>query len=270
MADDPAVAIIGGTGVGAFALDTPPEAVVVTTPWGTTTATVGELQGRRTVFLARHGVGHRVPPHRIPYRANIAALKLLRVRAILATTAVGGLRLDLLPGTLVLLDDFIDWTHGDRGTTFFDTPGSVVHTDFTTPYSPETRAAVQAAAQDLNILLKPAGTYLCADGPRYETPAEVRLFASWKADVVGMTGVPEVTLAREAGIHYAGISLVTNPGAGLALTPLSHQEVEATMREGVPRLRDLLTRAIARLDLAQLPPVGPGVPLPGLTEVRFG
>ena len=193
--DEAAVAIIGGTGVEQFGLDTPPEEALVTTPWGTATALVGRLRGRRTVFLARHGAGHRLPPHRIPYRANIAALKILGVRAALATTAVGGLRPDLRPGAFVLLDDFIDWTRRDRGATFFDEPGQVVHTDFTTAYSPAVRAAVLEAAAAQNIALRQAGTYLCADGPRYETPAEVRLFAAWGADVVGMTGVPELTLA---------------------------------------------------------------------------
>jgi 5'-methylthioadenosine phosphorylase len=216
--DEAAVAIIGGTGVGQFGLDTPPEEAVVTTPWGTATALVGRLRGRKTVFLARHGAGHRLPPHRIPYRANIAALKLLGVRAIIATTAVGGLRPDRLPGDFVLLDDFIDWTRRERGATFFDEPGQVVHTDFTTPYSAPVRAAVQEAARSLDIPLHSSGTYLCADGPRYETPAEV----------------------------------------------------EAAMQAAAPRLRDLLSETAARLDPASLPPIGPGVPLPGLREVRYG
>nr|CAA9215484.1 5'-methylthioadenosine phosphorylase [uncultured Armatimonadetes bacterium] len=264
------VAIIGGTGVGQFPLDTGPEEVTVPTPWGETTVQIGTLRGRRTAFLARHGAGHRLPPHRIPFRANLAALKRLGVRAALATTAVGGLRADLRPGTLVLLDDFIDFTKNGRGTTFFDTPGQVVHTDFTAPYSAELRTGVQEAARNLNLSLRPGGTYLCADGPRYETPAEVRLFASWGADVVGMTGVPEATLAREAGIHYAGISLVTNPGAGLSPTPLTHAEVEEAMRAALPDLRSLLTETVAGLDAGTLPPVGPGVPLPGLEDARYG
>lgn len=269
MAGDAAIAIIGGTGIGDFPLDAEPETKIITTPWGTATTRLGRLRGRRAVFLARHGAGHRLPPHRIPYRANIAALKYLDVRAILATTAVGGLRLDLRPGDLVLLDDFIDFTRGDRGATFFDTPGSVVHTDFTAPYSPPVRAAVQEAAATIEIPLILRGTYLCADGPRYESPAEVRLFAAWGADVVGMTGVPEATLAREAGIHYAGISLVTNPGAGLSPMPLAHEEVEAAMRAAAPRLRDLLSESVARLDAGALPLIGPGVPLPGLAEARY-
>lgn len=265
-----AIAIIGGTGVGRFPLDEGPESVTVTTPWGDALAGVGRLRGRRVVFLARHGAGHRLPPHRIPYRANIAALRMLNVRAVLATTAVGSLRTDLVPGDFVLLNDFIDFTRYDRGGTFFDEPGQVVHTDFSDPYSPQVRNTALAAAETLGIALRPRGTYLCADGPRFESPAEVRLFAAWGADVVGMTGIPEATLAREAGLHYAGVSLVTNPGVGLSEVPVAHSEVEAVMAAMGPRLQSLLTETAAQLDVDALPPIGPGVPLPGLSEARWG
>ncbi len=139
----------------------------------------------------------------------------------------------------------------------------VVHTDFTHPYSKELREIVIHAAKTLDIPLRPTGTYLAGDGPRYETPAEVRLFAQWGADVAGMTGVPEATLAREAGLHYTGISLVTNPGAGLSPTPLTHEEVVLAMQSAGPRLRELLLEAIARIEPLSLPPIGPGIPLPG-------
>jgi 5'-methylthioadenosine phosphorylase len=183
---------------------------------------------------------------------------------VLATTAVGGLRIDLVPGEFVLLDDLIDFTRDRAHKTFFDGEGGqVVHTDFTRPYSEPLRAAVQDAARALAIPLRSTGTYLCNDGPRYETPAEVRLFAQWGADVVGMTGVPEATLAREAGLHYAGISLVTNPGAGISPTPLTHQEVEEAMRAAAPRLRELLTETVARVETGSLPAIGPGASLPG-------
>lgn len=260
------LAIIGGTGVGRFTLDDEPQPLTVTTPWGGAAAQTGTLRGRRIVFLARHGAGHKVPPHRINYRANIAALVQLGVRGVLATTAVGSLRTDLPAGSLVLLDDFIDFTLARQNKTFFDGENGspVVHTDFTQPYSPELREALLAAAKTSGIELVPEGTYLCGDGPRYETPAEVRLFAGWGADVVGMTGVPEATLAREAGLHYAGVSLVTNLGCGLSPTPLTHTEVEEAMAEAAPRLRNLLTEAVAAIEASALPPIGPGVTLPGL------
>lgn len=263
------IGIIGGTGVGTFGLDSPPETVTVQTAWGEASAQRGVLRGRPIVFLARHGAGHRVPPHRINYRANIAALQQIGVRAVLATTAVGGLRADLKPGAFVLLSDLIDFTRDRSGKTFFDGQNGspVVHTDVTQPYSPELRAVLLEAAHTTDIAMLPTGTYLCNDGPRYETPAEVKLFAQWGADVVGMTGVPEATLAREAGLHYAGISLVTNPGAGISPIPLTHEEVETAMRESAPRLRILLEAAIALVDTNALPPIGPGVSLPRFADV---
>ena len=257
------IAIIGGTGLGQFPLDGEAESVIIDTIYGQAAATLGNLQSKPIVFLARHGTGHSVPPHKINYRANIAALVQLGVRAVFATTAVGGLRMNLKPGDFVLLDDLIDFTRNREHKTFFDgDSGTVIHTDFTEPYSEPLRKVLLHAAAARNIFLRPTGTYLCNDGPRYETPAEVRLFAQWGADVVGMTGIPEATLAREAGLHYAGISLITNPGAGLSPTPLNHTEVEEAMHAAGPRLRDLLIEAIARVDVASLPPIGPGAVLP--------
>jgi 5'-methylthioadenosine phosphorylase len=258
------IGIIGGTGVGQFPLDAPPEPRIITTPWGEAAAQFGSLRGKEVVFLARHGTGHKVPPHRINFRANIAALKSVGVRAVFATTAVGALRALFQPGDLVLLNDILDATRERIGKTFFDGqgPNPVVHTDFTVPYSEELRAAVIAAAGSLATPLHPRGVYVCNDGPRFETPAEVRLYAQWGGDVVGMTGVPEAFLAKEAGIHYAGISLVTNLGAGLTPEQVDHTVVERVMAEGGPRLRELITEAVARVDVNFLPPVGPMLDLP--------
>ncbi|WP_394796383.1 MTAP family purine nucleoside phosphorylase [Armatimonas sp.] len=246
------IAIIGGTGVGQFPLDGTPERVLVSTRWGDAEVVRGVLSGKTVYFLARHGGGHRLPPHRINFRANIAALAELDVKAVFATTAVGSLRADWSPGTLVILDDLIDFCLTRTGKTFFDeTP---VHTDMTRPYSEPLRQALLAVGEEV----RDGGTYLCADGPRYETAAEVRLFASWGAHVVGMTGIPEATLAREAGLHYAGISLVTNLGAGIGEGEISHMGVEAVMAETGVRLRRLLIGAIARLDSESLPVIGSG------------
>lgn len=247
------IAIIGGTGVANFAMDGDAEARTIRTDYGEAAVAIGGLRGNDVVFLARHGEGHKIPPHRINYRANIKALQSLGVTAAIATTAVGGLRLELTPGTLLLLDDFLDFTLSRTGKTFFDgeltseANASDIHTNFVPPYSEAVRNAILDAARSTNIEIRPTGTYLCADGPRYESPAEVRLFASWGGDVVGMTGIPEATLAREAGIPYAGISLVTNFGAGLTPAPLSHKEVEETMDANRPRLIALLTATIERL-----------------------
>lgn len=231
--------------MGQFPLDGAPRPETVTTRWGTASVTLGTVAGKTVVFLARHGVGHKLVPHKINYRANIAALKELGVTAVLATTAVGSLRPDWGPGTLVVLDDLIDFCLTRTGKTFFD--DEPVHTDMTRPYAEPMRQALLAAAQATGIAVQPRGTYLCADGPRYETAAEVRLFASWGADVVGMTGVPEATLAREAGLAYAGVSLVTNLGAGIGGGEISHHEVEAVMAETGSRLRQLFVETIKQI-----------------------
>jgi 5'-methylthioadenosine phosphorylase len=197
------------------------------------------------VFLHRHfdpnAPGHNsVPPHRINYRANIAALKQLGVTGIVASTAVGSLRAGWPSGTLVLLDQFIDCTT-QRAKTFFDE--RAVHIDVTQPYCPRLRALLLQTAAQLNLALHDGGTYLCTDGPRFETPAEIRVYAQWGADVVGMTGVPEVTLAREAGIAYAGVSIVTNAAAGISAQPLTQAEVLEAMSIALPRVAELFLAA---------------------------
>lgn len=205
-----------------------------------------------------------MPPHKINYRANIAGLKQLGCDAVVATTAVGSLREELLPGTICVLDQLIDFALTRPNKTFFDgeSGSPVVHTDVTEPFAPLVRKAVLDAAHTLGESVRDGGCYLCFDGPRYETAAEVRLFASWGADVVGMTAIPEATLAREAGLHYAGVSLITNLGAGIASHPLSHAEVEEAMTAARPKLIALLTRAVGRLP-ESLPAIGPGVWLSG-------
>jgi len=237
------IAIIGGTGFGAALVAGTPE--TVETPYGAASLTRADLgEGRELLFLARHGVGHRLPPHRINHRANIAALRGLGAEAVFATAAAGSLRPKIAPGDLVVLDDFLDLTKGEV-TTFFGEPGDVRHTDFVHPYDPALRAALLVAVEaDLAPHIHPRGTYLCVSGPRYETPAEVRLFAAWGAHVVGMTGAPEAILCREAGLPYAGVALATNYGTGLLTdTPLSHTEVEAQMASRRDALAAWLLRA---------------------------
>lgn len=241
-----AVAIIGGTGV--YKLEElEGEGPRVDTPYGSVEVFSGRLAGRPVYFLPRHGVGHTVPPHLVNYRANIWALRELGVTQVLATNAVGSLRTDWRPGQLVAVDQFLDFTRG-RPATFCDgSDGHVVHTDVTEPYCPRLRSLIMAAGQELGLGVEGAGCYVCAEGPRYETAAEIRFFRQAGGDVVGMTGVPEVVLAREAGICYAAVALVTNLGAGLTSACLRHEDVVARMQEGAGSLRRLLNRVVALL-----------------------
>jgi 5'-methylthioadenosine phosphorylase len=240
------IAIIGGTGVELSthgALRNLRDEVIETR-WGFALVTRALLGEKDVLFLHRHSdpatKRRHVPPHKINYRANIAALKKLGATAIFASTAVGSLRENWKPGTLILLNQFIDFT-SNRDKTFFDE--RAVHIDVTQPYCPHARKYLSRAATRLNLELQPKGTYFCTDGPRFETPAEIRAFQSWGADVVGMTGCPEVGLAREAEIAYAGVSIVTNLAAGISSTPLTQTEVLDAMKIALPRVVDLFLEA---------------------------
>ena len=235
-------AIIGGTGFGASLIAG--KAETIPTIYGDALVTRADMgDGLELIFLARHGAGHTLPPHKINHRANIAALKSLEVEAVFATTAVGSLQKKIAPGDFVLLIDFLDLTKGEV-VTLFETPGLVRHTDFSEPYDAGLRQTL-LDTRDTSLPIHPRGTYVCVSGPRYETPAEVRLFASWGADVVGMTGAPEAILCREAGLHYAGVSLATNYGTGLLPgVPLSHRDVESQMASRREELAAWLLRAV--------------------------
>ncbi|HHW91287.1 MAG TPA: S-methyl-5'-thioadenosine phosphorylase [Firmicutes bacterium] len=240
------VAIIGGTGVYDLDFLSEKKTTTVSTPFGAVSLQTGLYQGIGTAFLARHGHDHSVAPHRINYQANLWALKTLGIQRVLATAAVGSLRRELPPGHLVLVDQFIDFTK-QRPLTFFEGQDSpVVHTDFTEPYCPELRRYLLESAP-AGCWLHNRGVYVCTEGPRFETPAEIRLFAQLGGDVVGMTGIPEVVLARELGLCYATIALVTNYGAGLSSQPLTHQEVLECQQANANNLRSLLQNTLPRL-----------------------
>ena len=245
------LSFIGGTGFDLRGPDSPfsdARDELVSTKFGNASVTHAKLDGKPVVFLHRHARPDAperkdVPPHKINYRANIAALKQLGATAILASTAVGGLRPEWMPGTLVCLDNFLDMTT-NREKTFFD--NRAVHIDVTQPYCQELRALLLTTAENEAIELVDGGTYGCADGPRFETAAEVRIYGTWGVDVVGMTGVPECTLAREAEICYAGVSIVTNQAAGISPIPLTHGEVVEEMQKTLPRLAQLFLATARR------------------------
>ena len=245
------IAVIGGSGFaqgfGEAAWNT------IATDYGEAVYSLQRLEeGTDLVFLPRHGPAHGVPPHRINHRANIRALKELGVDAVIATSAVGSLHVEYAPGDFVVLDDFIDGTKGEV-VTFYGDIGQVRHTDFSEPFSTALRTTLIGAAGALALAAHSHGTYMCLSGPRYETPAEVRLYASWGAHVVGMTVAPEAILAREAGLSYAAISVVTNYGCGLVENlPLSHKEVESAMAAARASMLAWLKGSVAVLTAANL------------------
>jgi 5'-methylthioadenosine phosphorylase len=238
------LASIGGSGVYNPSMLEKVKEIKVETPYGMITPLVGEYQGREVAFLPRHGVNHSVPPHRINYQANLWGLKFIGVERIIATTAVGSLNSQMKPGDFVLIDQFLDFTKNRRNTFFEGGDLGVVHVDYTQPYCPEVRRVLLEASQGIGVNLHDRGVYVCTEGPRFETPAEITMFSRLGGDLVGMTNVPEVVLAREVGICYATISMVTNFAAGISAGPLSHEEVLTIMSENTEHLRTLLMKAL--------------------------
>lgn len=256
------IGIIGGSGLYDPKIMTDIVEDRIKTPFGEISVFRGRYGSRELVFLPRHGAGHTVPPHLVNYRANIWGLRALGVERIIATAAVGSLRRRLRPGDTVVIDQFLDFTKS-RPMTFFDGgEHGVVHIDYTEPYCGEVRRSLLSAAHDAGLRAHDGGCYACMEGPRFETPAEIRMLDRLGADVVGMTSVPEVVLAREAGICYGTAAMVTNFAAGMAGQALSHQEVLDLMAANTAKLRRLLTGAVDRLASARACPCGQGPELP--------
>jgi 5'-methylthioadenosine phosphorylase len=207
-------AIITGTGI----YDIPGftfEKMIIETKYGNASVNIGRKDGFEFAFLARHGLDHTTPPHKINYRANIKALKDLGVSKIIATNAVGSISRNIPPMGLAVLTDFLNFTTG-RAFTFFDGGDSgLVHTNMDEPYCPSLRAKILELAPDFGLQIQPKATYVATNGPRFESPAEVRMYGQLGGDVVGMTGIPEVVLAKELQMHYAGICYSINWAAGL-------------------------------------------------------
>ena len=239
------LAVIGGSGFYSFL--EPEEEWFPETPWGRPSdpIVVARVAGRRVAFVARHGRDHRFPPHRIPYRANLWALKALGVRQVLAPCAVGSLTSKLGPGALAVPDQLVDRTSG-RPQTFYDE--AAVHVAFADPYCPRGRAAALAAAGDSGWPAVDGGTLVVVEGPRFSTRAESLWFADAGWTLIGMTGHPEAVLARELALCYTAICLVTDIDAGLQREEaVSQAEVFRVFGEHVSRLRTLLMDVVPRL-----------------------
>ncbi|WP_418790084.1 S-methyl-5'-thioadenosine phosphorylase [Phosphitispora sp. TUW77] len=262
------IGIIGGTGVYDPEILTSVSEELVDTNYGIIKVKVGEYKGVSVAFLPRHGAEHAVPPHKVNYRGNIMALKKLGVERVVATGAVGSLNLEMIPGEVVLVDQFIDFTK-NRIQTFYDTPeNGVVHIDMTEPYCNDLRKVVTTAAETVSVPIRGKGTYVCTEGPRFETPAEIKMYSSLGGDLVGMTSVPEVVLAREAELCYCTVAMVTNFAAGISPNPLTHAEVLDAMERNHANLKKLIMKTIeilpgtrgcrCRYSLAELGSLGLG------------
>jgi 5'-methylthioadenosine phosphorylase len=242
------LAIIGGSGLTRLSTLAVAHREVVRTPYGEPSSALvfGQLAGRSVAFLARHGHGHTIPPHRVNYRANLWALKHRDVDAILAVASVGAITGACVPGDLVLPQQLIDYT-GGREQTFFDGGDrQVIHVDFTQPYDSALRARCLAAAQAAHIVIHDGGVYGAVSGPRLETAAEIDRMERDGATIVGMTGMPEAALARELGIPYAAIAVVVNhaAGRGESAQAISMERIARVLETAMDKVKVLIAQVV--------------------------
>lgn len=243
------VGVFGGSGFYSFLEGG--EEVSVPTPFGRTSGKVhlSKLQGKMVAFIPRHGVHHEFPPHMVPYRANVFALKRLGASRIIAPNAVGSLKAEIAPGDLVICDQFVNFTSG-RKDTFYDGPVTT-HVGMAQPYCPQMRRVAVEAAEKLGLRCHPSGTVVVIQGPRFSTTAESRFFSRQGWDVINMTQYPEVVLAREQELCYLNISLATDYDAGLEgdprVRPVSHEDVIKVFNSKMESLRQLIVEIVKLL-----------------------
>lgn len=242
------LAIIGGTGLTRLANLHISHRQVIRTPYGEPSGalTFGSINDHQVIFLARHGYGHTIPPHEINYRANLWALADQNVKRVIAVASVGSIRSDLKPGDLVLPDQVIDYTHGRRHTYFEGGDKPVTHVDFTDPYCQQMRDRIAKAARKAKQKVMMGGVYAATQGPRFETAAEINRIERDGGDLVGMTGMPETALARELGLSYAALTVVTNFCAG---RDQKHREIDlvaarTVIDSGMERVRMILEKLV--------------------------
>jgi len=246
VADLASIGVIGGSGLYEFL--SPADEVTVETPFGPPSdpVVIGEVAGRRVAFVPRHGRDHRFPPNRIPYRANLWALRSLGVRQVLAPSAVGSLTASYGPGTLAIPDQLVDRTKS-REQTFYNS-GGAVHIPFADPYCPRGRATAISVARASGWIPAGSGTLVVIEGPRFSSRAESQWYAAQGWTLIGMTGCPEAALARELALCYTTIALVTDTDAGVEEGEgVTHAEVFRVFAENIARLRELLMRTIEEL-----------------------
>ncbi|MDP2139248.1 MAG: S-methyl-5'-thioinosine phosphorylase [Gammaproteobacteria bacterium] len=238
------IGIIGGTGLSEPSFLNSVQTRQIITPFDEKPVQIvtGTLHGTDVSFLPRHGKGHKVPPHRINYRANIWALHSIGVRALIGVNAVGGIHPETGPGRLAVPEQIIDYTWGREHTFFADGLDTVTHIDFTHPYDETLRQLLIHSAGDLRLW--PEGVYACTQGPRLETAAEVERLRRDGADMIGMTGLPEAALAREIGIAYACIALSVNWAAGLSDDIITMEAIGEVLQGGMGSVLMMIERAV--------------------------
>lgn len=242
------LAIIGGSGLTQLANLVVERREIMRTPYGAPSGaiTFGTIHGEPVAFLARHGYGHTIPPHKVNYRANMWALAQHEVKYIVAVASVGGIRSDLTPGTLAIPDQIIDYTYGREFTYFHGTDRSVVHVDFTLPYCEALRERLIRAAAQAGEVVRVGGTYATTQGPRLESAAEITRLERDGADMVGMTGMPEAALARELGLCYAAVAVVVNYAAGKAdsATGINLADINAVSPGAIARVHRIFDHLV--------------------------
>ena len=238
------IAIIGGSGAYDPGIFKKEKEVKIKTPFGypSSPIEIGDFLGKKVAFLARHGKKHQFPPHQVPQKANLLALKKLGIERIIGICAVGSLKKDFKPGDIVVCDQFIDFTK-KREYTFYDK--EAVHVSLADPFCPELRELFYKEAKELKISVHQKGTYLCIEGPRFSTRAESKFFRNF-ADVIGMTLIPEVILAKESEICYLSLAMITDYDVWQP-QPVSAEEIIKTMKANLEKIKKLLKATIPKI-----------------------
>lgn len=246
-----AIAVIGGTGMNTWPGLEIIKRLESTTAYGRPSAPliVGRIAGVEAIFLARHGEGHKIPPHRINYRANLKALSEAGVKQVIAIAAVGAIAPWFAPGEIAVPSDLIDYTHGRAHTYSDGEPGSTLeHIELTHPYTPQLRSALMTAATTAGVPISGEGVMAITQGPRLETPAEIQRLKRDGCDLVGMTGMPEAALAAELGMGYVCLAVSVNWAAGLSPAGAGiHDEIHASIAAGMDKVQRLLAAVLPGL-----------------------
>ncbi len=249
----PVIGVIGGSGLYEIEGFTDVREVRLETPFGKPSDAfiTGTLEGARLVFLPRHGRGHRLLPSEVPYRANIYGMKQLGVERIISVSAVGSMKEEIVPGHIVIPDQFFDRTQGKRGSTFFG-EGVVGHVQFADPICADLASVLHDSARAVGATVHRGGTYICIEGPNFSTRAESLIYRSWGVDVIGMTNIPEARLAREAEICYGTVALATDYDCWHeGHDDVSVEAVIAIIQQNVATAREIIREAVKNLGQAR-------------------